>query len=216
MNRILIATVGGIIAGAIGAALWAGVAFALHRELGILAWGLGALVGAGVAAGAKGEVGFHTGLLAAIISIASICAGKYAVVNTVVDDAVASTVTDVADHFGEDQAKIYLARQLVTQQVEEGKTLEWPAGMNANDARNREDFPSAIVNDVEARWNAMDQQARTTYTNSARENVVSTLGQRVEEVKADAFLTTFSLFDILFFILAVGTSFRLGASGFDS
>lgn len=154
MNRILIATVGGIIAGAIGAALWAGVAFALHRELGILAWGLGALVGGGVAAGAKGEVGFHTGLLAAIISIASICAGKYAVVNTVVDDAMSSSVSEFVEHFGEEEAKLYLADQLVEQQEKDGKTLEWPAGMNAQDAEEWSDYPVTIVKDVEARWNA--------------------------------------------------------------
>ena len=38
----------GILAGLIGAAIWAGVAYATHREVGLVAWGIGALVGAGV------------------------------------------------------------------------------------------------------------------------------------------------------------------------
>ncbi|MCX5691661.1 MAG: hypothetical protein NTV94_18025 [Planctomycetota bacterium] len=140
MNRLLMATIGGVVAGVIGAALWAGVAYGLDREMGILAWGLGALVGAGVAAGAKGEVGLHTGILAAVLSIAAICAGKFAVANAVVDDGVNGAVTEAMDHFGEEQAKVYLADQLVDQQQSDGKKLDWPAEMDAESATELVDY----------------------------------------------------------------------------
>ena len=39
---------GGLVGGAIGAAIWAGIVYAIHVEIGWLAWGVGALVGLGV------------------------------------------------------------------------------------------------------------------------------------------------------------------------
>ena len=220
MNRLLWATIGGLIAGAIGAAVWAGVAMAFDRELGILAWALGGAVGLGVALGAKDDVGWHTGILAAVLSIAAICAGKYVIADQVVNKVMASPEGMSFDEriraFGDDEAKAYLADQLATALVQEGKTLEWPPDSDLESATELSEYPQVIVKDVEARWGAMDAQAKTDYTTSAKANVLAEVSKTVTNVKSMVFLETFGLFDILFFILAVGTSFRLGAAGFDS
>jgi hypothetical protein len=220
MNRLLWATIGGLVAGAIGAAVWAGVAMMLDRELGILAWALGGAVGLGVALGAKEDAGWHTGILAAVLSIAAICAGKYVIADQVVNTVLASpegrSFEDRVNGFSEDNAKAYLADQLASAQVQEGKTLEWPPDSALESATELSDYPQVIVKDVEARWGAMDAQAKTDYTASAKANVLSEVSKTVNNAKSMMFLETFGLFDNFFFILAVGTSFRLGAAGFDS
>ncbi|MCC7425204.1 MAG: hypothetical protein IT428_33455 [Planctomycetaceae bacterium] len=76
--NFLIYTASGLVGGAIGAAVWGGICYATESEIGWIAWGLGALVGFCVrVASADHHDGFLPGIIAAIISVGSICAGKY-------------------------------------------------------------------------------------------------------------------------------------------
>ena len=72
----------GLIGGALGALLWAGVVYVTEYEIGWIAWAIGGLVGFSVALGNKdrGRSPMAAGSLAVIITTLSIVAGKYAAV----------------------------------------------------------------------------------------------------------------------------------------
>jgi hypothetical protein len=76
MKRLAIAGIAGFVAALAGAALWAGIACAIDRELGIVAWGLGALIGIVVVAVTQSNSG-GTRALAVLMAILCILMGKF-------------------------------------------------------------------------------------------------------------------------------------------
>lgn len=88
--NFLIYTAAGMVGGAIGAAVWGGICYATDHEIGWIAWGIGALVGFCVRiASEHHEDGFLPGIIAAIISVLSICAGKYLAASLLVNKLLA-------------------------------------------------------------------------------------------------------------------------------
>lgn len=79
--------VGGTIGGALGAAVWAAVAYYTGLEIGWIAWIVGALVGLLTGLLAGDEASGLTGVAAAIIALAAIALGKYAVIHIYVSKA---------------------------------------------------------------------------------------------------------------------------------
>ncbi len=70
------AVCGGMAAGILGAAAWAALAYFAGVESGIVAWGIGGIVGFGTALGSRGGSP-ATALIAVLITVVAICAGKY-------------------------------------------------------------------------------------------------------------------------------------------
>lgn len=66
----------GFIGGIIGAVIWGAIAYFAHSEVGYVAWGIGGLVGLCVRGGAEELDDGFAGLIAAVISVVSILAGK--------------------------------------------------------------------------------------------------------------------------------------------
>ena len=97
MFEPLLWVIGGCVGGAIGAAIWAALAYNLRVEIGWIAWVAGLLTGVGVMAGARGDGGFLPGVVAAFLSIISICGGKYAALSADANDYIeeASPVSEV-------------------------------------------------------------------------------------------------------------------------
>ena len=73
-------------AAVLGAAVWAGIAIGLHRELGWLAWGIGALVGFGCLRG--GGFGLKAGVLAAVFAVLAIVGGRTIGLNFIIDNTI--------------------------------------------------------------------------------------------------------------------------------
>lgn len=67
---------GGSIGGVLGMLAWGGIIYAADREIGWVAWGIGALVGFGVGVTAGDNGGELSGIIAVVISLLSIFAGK--------------------------------------------------------------------------------------------------------------------------------------------
>lgn len=72
LKRFVLATVLGVMGGAVGAALWYAVARLFNLEIGLIAILVGWLVGTGVHKGAEGRGGWRYQLLAAFLTYASI------------------------------------------------------------------------------------------------------------------------------------------------
>lgn len=86
-----------------GAAVWALVAIYLNVQHGVIAWGIGGLVGfAVVKAGGHGQM---LAVIAAVLAVLSIFSGRFAIYQSVVDDAAKQQFTaEVFDDYRGDAA----------------------------------------------------------------------------------------------------------------
>jgi len=73
----MLCVVGGVVGGAVGTGIWTAVAHFAQLEVSYVALAVGGLSGAGCAMGAKGYAGVTSGMLASIIAVAAVVAGKY-------------------------------------------------------------------------------------------------------------------------------------------
>lgn len=211
--------IGGLIGGAIGAAIWAGIALVTDYELGIVAWGIGGLVGAGVAIGSRGNAGPGLGVLAALLAIGAIAVGKYAAVSIIVDRYVKDKYSDAAiqdriEHdFTDQTAKAYMAHSLIAEGEKSGTIYKWPEGVDPDEAETAAQFPKEVWADVEKRWGGMKPDARETYKSQAKEAMIEATKEGAHNAiatgKSVGFLASFSVFDLLWSFLAIGTAYRV-------
>ncbi len=89
------ALIGGGGAGLVGAGIWYAIAAFTGYEVGYIAWGIGFIVGFGAAMG--GKVGTPAnGLLAAVLSAASILLGKFLATRAAIADYLVEEGIDAA------------------------------------------------------------------------------------------------------------------------
>lgn len=199
---------GALVGGAIGAAIWAGVSYSTGYEVGWIAWAVGVLAGIGMAVGARDEQGFGTGATAAAVAIAAVMVGKYAAVHYEVKNVI-RTVGPV--QVTDEMLQVHLADQLVEEYERGGKPLAWPEGKTVGNAEAEADYPKALWGDMLTRWNAMtpeDREQRRRWMDGQAKKAMASMGN---EVTSEGFLASFSLFDALWFLLAVGSAYRIGS-----
>ncbi|MFG0273996.1 MAG: hypothetical protein ACF8QF_02950 [Phycisphaerales bacterium] len=196
------ALVGGLIAALIGAGAWAGIGFATGYEIGWIAWGVGGLVGLGVHIGGREKLGAHTGLLAGALAALAVAGGKYAVVYATLDRELGGglQVTD-------ENVISYIADEFVAARIEAGDQVEWPRGVDPSKAWVQSDYPPDVWADAVARWNALDESERDQWRALAPESLDTF------SLTNQVYTSTFNLFDLLWFALAVGTAYKLGSGG---
>lgn len=205
------ALIGGIIGGAVGAGIWAAIAYFANYELGIIAWAVGGLVGFGVGAGAGNSASTGTGVLAAIIALASVAGGKYFAVHATVDKFAQKVTHEIT--ITDDDAKMFMADSLIPEYESNGQALKWAEGKDKESAENPADYPKDLWEDAGKRWQAMSPNDQEAYRKSVEETRKSQVQQFAGTVEKEAFSNSFSLFDLLWAFFAVGTAFRLGSGG---
>ena len=199
---------GSVVGGAVGAFAWAGVGYATDREIGWIAWGVGALAGYGMSLGLKGACDRASGIVAALIALAAVGAGKYAVVRLSVHDAVSDyRGGPVIDY----DIVSNLADEVVFQWEEEGRTLEWPADMSAQAAFETEDYPPGVWEEAEARFAVMTPDARARKKQEVAEQREAVLQLVERQIAAAGFEQSFGAYDLLWAFLAIGTAFQLAS-----
>lgn len=210
MNRVLFGIIGSVIGGALGAGLWALVIVFAERELSLIAIGVGALAGIGMALGAQTERNFATGIIAAVIALLGIGAGKYIAVDHLSGKAlarIAATMPTVTA----DVAKAHIAEGVTKEFVSAQKKLTWPEGKNLESAANLTDYPKEVVKDVEARWALMDSAAQTSYMNQMHESRTAFITDKKSEVRSEVFKSAFRPIDLLWAAVAIFAAFKFGA-----
>lgn len=212
--------IGGAIAGAIGAAIWAGISYGTGYEIGWIAWGVGGLVGLGVAAGWRGG-GAPAGLLAVLLALASILAGRYAAVQLMVKKELGSEAQVMEQLRAElddpEYLLSYVADDVVDEYHADGKAVNWPSGVDPEEAAERSDYPPDVWADAQARWNAMTSQERTEYRRELEDWLAANMEGALEEFQSyaarEGFFQSFDVIDIVFFLLAIVTAFKVAGSG---
>lgn len=201
--------IGGLIGGVIGAAIWAAIVHFTHYEVGIVAWGIGVLVGFGTALLAGNSVSPVTGVAAAAIALCSIAGGKYAVVHMIAGKVKTDIHSQIS--IGEEQALVGIADQLAEEAEKSGKRLEWPKGMNREEASEEADFPPALWTDAKARWAAMPPADQESYKKALADHIHANVENVIGQAESEAFFSSFTFFDILWAVLAIGSAFKLGS-----
>lgn len=153
---LLKAAVFGLVGGAIGAGIWAAIAYVAHYELAFIAWLVGGLVGMGVRLGAGDEDGWTPGVLAGALAAAAVLAGKYAAVAILAHQITAGFSAQIGGESEkpEEFAVSYIADDVVRERDRAGQPIRWPAGVEADEAYAQADYPPDIWAEAERRWAA--------------------------------------------------------------
>ena len=204
MSRIH-AVVAGLIAGAIGAAAWAAIVYYTGYEVGYVAWGVGFLVGLASKVGSRGAGDVASGVIAAVITVASIGAGKYAATYFIVSPYFSTDASELS----EDLLISFYADGVVFERMDAGIEVEWPENANpeGNDA-GPDDYPEDIWTEAQERWNAQSEAERQAF----RDGKAAEQAELLADATQTQFMDSFSPIDILFLVLGIGTAFRLAAA----
>ena len=204
---------GGILGGALGAVLWAAVAVLTNYEIGWIAWAVGGMVGYGVARGNRGVT--HSpkaaGALAVFITLLSIPAGKYATIqlNTPSDEEMMTLLLEAAQD--DEYVVSFLADEVVEELSSAGKIVTWPAGVDPANASTEEEYPVQVWSEASTRWADMTTDEREAFRGAVQATMRSNMSSQMTAIRAgmneEAFLSSFSAMDLLFFGFAMVTAF---------
>lgn len=213
IGAIVGALVGALVGGALGAALWAGVGYYTGYEVSWIAWGVGVLAGLGAAAGARGSAGTATGLLAAVVALVAVGAGKLAVVELHMHN---DKDLELSREFTHEVLLTYVADLVAEQWEDDGLHIDWPPLPSNQWARWREaDYPPDLWADALAYWDEHTPQQQAEVRDYYRREHEASV-REAERFYADLQNEgMFSAFDALWIILAVASAFGIGRGGAD-
>lgn len=181
----------GIVAGVIGAAIWAAIAYFLNVEVGYVAWGIGGLVGFAVAKGGDGEGSTNNAIFAVVVTVLSIVGGKYAVLEISFAQELAGiemlSVDDIPD---EQELLVYLCDELIAEKENQGEEITWPAGVDPDEATSQEEYPETIWQVASQQWNDMDDQAKEDVKQlviERRAAAIAVFDEFIDDLKMQAF-----------------------------
>jgi hypothetical protein len=219
--------VGGAVAGAIGAGAWGAIAAFTFTEWGILAWAIGGFVGFGVRIGAREEdVGLAPGLTALGIAMVAVIAGKFlavhfmlASIEKLIEGAAGANGAQVQPAETTDDEVLQwiladFADEIQFEWEEQGREWNEPDDETISvDAPMEAWYDPVIWAQAKQKWEALspEEQAKMIVEYKTGEfDFDGDLGA----LKAAIFAESFGILDILFFLLAAGTAFKVG-SGLD-
>lgn len=195
--------------------IWAGISCFTGFEIGWIAWGVGGLVGLGCVWGSQGS-GRALGVAAVVITLLSILAGKYAAVELSIRREIGSqeeVLQSAVAELQKDEVVIsYLADEIVEERQSQGETIQWPAGVNPEEASQQSDYPVAVWSEAASKWEGMPTQEREQYREQLKEHVRTNVQAFFSNISSYGFRSSFGVMDLLFFGLAVATAFKIATN----
>ncbi len=146
---------------------WGAFTYATGWEFPIAALGVGFVVGLGAVIGARSHAGFMSGLIAGVLTLASVFGGKYFAAAWVVDDfveAIGSATRDSVffepfDPYNgwltDEQALAYDVDHECRRLEFRGQTLDWPVPADPDTASDLDWYPQDVVERCRAKWAGM-------------------------------------------------------------
>lgn len=203
----------GVIAGLVGAGVWAAISHFGNVEIGWIAIGIGAFVGFAVGASAAHEASAATGAIAVVIAVLSIVGGKWAAVELDAREAFAKGM-ELVD-FTDETFIVQFADETYFEWQDAGRNVQFPRGSDIDSASSEEEYPQELWREAEARWDALGPDGQEQMREDLDSEVKGAFRAEIKSRKMDAFKASFGLLDILFFGLAIVAAFKLG-SGIDT
>jgi hypothetical protein len=177
------AAVGAGIAGLVCAFIWGGFVYWTGWEIPIAALGVGFLVGCGAVIGVRSHAGFMSGLIAGVVTLASVFGGKFLAAAWYVGDyidamgpAITSVYSQPIDHMTgwmtDEQAVAWLVNHEVIRKEYMGQTLDWPDAVDEATATELDWYPPDIVERIRGDWAEKTEDERA----DAKLELVNELG----------------------------------------
>lgn len=208
---------GGLIGGILGAVVWVAIGYYLNAEVGYVAWGIGLLVGLGVrfAAASDGiDPSPMQGVLAAVIALAAILGAKYVVIDFAVNDALGGAMMEFDTNLDSSDMVLGIADEIIEEKEAAGQNVKWPPGMSYEEATSEEDYPKDIWASAEKKWSALsdeEKESQIAERQQSLKELQALIGEQLSgEAKKQAFMDSFTPFDLLWFGLALYTAFNVG------
>ncbi|MCA9084761.1 MAG: hypothetical protein KDA81_11925 [Planctomycetaceae bacterium] len=205
--------IGGLVGAAIGGIVWVLVGYFLEAEVGYIAWGIGLLAGIGVRVAAGSDEGALCGIAGVMSAVLVVLGSKYIVVSMFVNAALAEGANTEAFAPDSDQMIAAMADDVVTEFEEAEKPLNWPEGMNVDEAYEQEHYPADVWAEASKRWNELPEADRKQKQDEHAELMRQFSQMMHETIKEEAFKASFAPFDLLWFGLAAYTAFQVGKGG---
>jgi hypothetical protein len=195
--------------GLAGALVWAAISYGANAEVGYLAWAIGAIVGfcVRVAAGGDDE-GTAPGLTAVGVAIGAIVLGKYL--------AVSFTVSKIANEIAlppitETHLICQWADEIIEERQAKGQTVVMPNGISVQDATEQAHYPPDIWHQASAKWQLIPVAERTQKLDQETKARAAAFAALKGAIRSQGFFASFGVFDVLWFLLAAGTAYKLGS-----
>jgi hypothetical protein len=202
----------GLVAGAVGAAAWAALAYFTGYEVGYVAWGIGLLVGSGVFVGGGRTASTTHGAAAVAITLVAIAGGKYAATHFVFEKVLHAALVEHRARLENEEFLISCkADEVVGERTQAGTEVAWPAGVDPNEAAKQEDYPGDVWTEAVARWGALSPAERQQYKGELDRRYAARLDRVRPDAERNGFRRSFGILDILFLALAVGSAWKIGA-----
>lgn len=204
------AVLGGVLAGAFGAAVWVAIGYFLNAEVGYVAWGIGLIVGIGVAAGSEESVGAGTGIIATVIAVASVLVGKYLVVYFLAHNMVEEMPAfDVSDND--------IVHTISNEIIEEKELtpLEFADDVDFDMIPDEQEYPPGVWQEAQAKFAELSPEQVEAKKEEQREMLRMITSAFESAIREEGFKESFNFFDLLWFGLAAFTAFQVGSGGGD-
>ncbi|MEM1167200.1 MAG: hypothetical protein AAGI30_13025 [Planctomycetota bacterium] len=207
--RLFIGAGIGVLAGLIGAAIWAAISYYGNVEIGWIAWAIGAAVGFAVAVGTSGEGGATPATIAVVIAAASVLGGKYAATAMHVDEVIDAQHIVVTDEV----AITYVCDSLLEEAFEEGEPMTWPDGRDVEGGYTQSDYPADLWTEAETLYASWSPDEQAAYREDIQAMVDDAESIVASIAREEGFMSSFSAFDLLWGFLALGTAFKIAFAG---
>lgn len=102
---------------------------------------------------------------------------------------------------------------IVQQRANEGQEITWPEGYELETAWREAHYPEDIWAQATADWDAMSATEQTSHWESWKQEMSEGRALAEAQFTNYGFIQSFSPFDLLWVVLAVGTAAKLGAGG---
>ncbi len=207
-GKTMYALIGGAVVACIAGGIWGGIVIATGYEIGWIAWGIGLLVGFAVAAMAQKQDAV-IGVSAACLALLGLIVGKVVILQWILSPG--NMMSELGFEF--DDPEVFASMYM--EKMAEDRLYE-PALQAQVDQVDEDEYYS----------DELDEQlfeAAMTYTASMPEGekqayIEDTGQEMVDAVMGEYSFTTllkmsFTLWDGLWFFLAIGTAFKVGNGG---
>ena len=200
--------VGGVIGGIAGAGTWVAIVHFTGYEAGFVAWGVGLLVGLGAMSAGGGRTSTLAGVAAGLIALASVLAGKAGIAYLMADEIRAQLGIDGS--VAKEMVVSAIADEVLSEYTAQGRAFlgSWPAGV-LDDDDVRADFPPSVWAEAERRWLTLPAREQMALRSRVERQVSASPGALFVAV----FFSSFSMFDVLWLMLASMSAYKLGSSG---
>jgi hypothetical protein len=206
----------GSLAGLIGAAAWAAIAYYANYEIGYLAWGIGLAVGAATVKGA-GWGNPSVATVAVVITVISIVVGKYATVELVMNEMNIDPQQMVAEsiaNLDDEQLTAYLADDIAAARENAGEVIPWPE-LNEEAETISAAYPADLWQAASHKYQGLTDDEKLAHRSQVEANIRASLVDLElweDQVRQQNFFQSFSPMDLIFFGLAVCTAYSVGKS----